>query len=60
MAKKKKAPKRKTGAVRMKQLGYRLVTVWLTPDEYQAVRKKHPKDKLATLGRRLFCADAGI
>jgi len=44
----------------MKELGYRQVQVWLTHDEYAAVKKKHPKERLAKLGRRLFCTDAGL
>jgi hypothetical protein len=55
MAGRQRAPRRKKGGPRMKQLGYHLVYVWLDPIELNAIRQRHPAEPLASVVRRLAC-----
>ena len=45
----------KGGSARMRELGYRLVQVWLDPRELEAVQRMFPGEKVASLLRRLVC-----
>lgn len=61
MAKKKK-PEKLRGARRMKEQGYKLVNVWLSPDELAVIERaaKLVERKLATFVREAAFGSAGV
>lgn len=52
---KKDAEKRKVGASRMLELGYKQVQLWLDEAEYKAINNACAGQPLATVARRLLC-----